>query len=375
MLASAAGHREFTHSGLCDGDEVDLGGLRLRALGTPGHTHEHLSFLLLDGDRPVGVFTGGSLLVGSAARTDLVSPEQTEALARAQYASLRRLAGLPDEVVVWPTHGAGSFCSAPPGTDRVSTIGREKATNPLLQKDDEDGFVAALLGSLGSFPPYFLRLGELNRRGPAVLDQAPGLSPLDVTAARAMLADGARLVDVRPVAEFAAAHVPGALSIPLRPVFASWLGWLAPHDRPLIILRTADQDPAEIAWQATKIGYANLAGELAGGFDAWTAAGHATASTRLVGPGEVAGRVLDIRQTPEFAAGHLPTALHVELGELPRRADEIPGEPLVVMCGHGERAMGAASLLEQAGHRDLAVLTGGPEDWATATGRRLETGL
>jgi rhodanese-related sulfurtransferase/glyoxylase-like metal-dependent hydrolase (beta-lactamase superfamily II) len=375
VLASADGHREFTHSGLRDGDEVDLGGLRLRALGTPGHTHEHLSFLLLDGDRPVGAFTGGSLLVGSAARTDLVSPEQTEALARAQYASLRRLAELPDEVAVWPTHGAGSFCSAPPGTDRVSTIGREKATNPLLRNDDEDDFVAALLGSLGSYPPYFLRLGEINRRGPAVLDQAPGLRPLDVTAVRAMLADGARLVDVRPVAEFAAVHVPGALSIPLRPVFASWLGWLAPHDRPLIILRAADQDPAEIAWQATKIGYTNLAGELSGGIDAWTAAGHATTSTRLVGPGDVEGRVLDIRQTPEFAAGHLPEALHVELGELPRRADEVPGEPLVVMCGHGERAMGAASLLEHAGHRDLAVLTGGPADWATATGQHLETGL
>jgi rhodanese-related sulfurtransferase/glyoxylase-like metal-dependent hydrolase (beta-lactamase superfamily II) len=375
VLASADGHREFTHSGLRDGDEVDLGGLRLRALGTPGHTHEHLSFLLLDGDRPVGAFTGGSLLVGSAARTDLVSPEQTEALARAQYASLRRLAELPDEVAVWPTHGAGSFCSAPPGTDRVSTIGREKATNPLLRNDDEDDFVAALLGSLGSYPPYFLRLGEINRRGPAVLDQAPGLRPLDVTAVLAMLADGARLVDVRPVAEFAAVHVPGALSIPLRPVFASWLGWLAPHDRPLIILRAADQDPAEIAWQATKIGYTNLAGELSGGIDAWTAAGHATTSTRLVGPGDVEGRVLDIRQTPEFAAGHLPEALHVELGELPRRADEVPGEPLVVMCGHGERAMGAASLLEHAGHRDLAVLTGGPADWATATGQHLETGL
>ncbi|GHF35423.1 glyoxylase-like metal-dependent hydrolase (beta-lactamase superfamily II)/rhodanese-related sulfurtransferase [Amycolatopsis bartoniae] len=375
VLASATGHREFTHSGLRDGDEVDLGGLRLRALGTPGHTHEHLSFLLLDSDRPIGVFTGGSLLVGSAARTDLVSPEQTEALARAQYASLQRLAALPDEVAVWPTHGAGSFCSAPPGTDRVSTIGEEKATNPLLNAEDEDSFVAALLGSLGSFPPYFLRLGEINRRGPAILDRTPELAALDVVSVRAMLAEGAQLVDVRPVPEFAAAHVPGALSIPLRPVFASWLGWLAPHDRSLIILRGPDQDPAEIVWQATKIGYTNLVGELTGGIDAWTVAGDATTTTRLVGPDEVAGPVLDIRQTPEFAAGHLPDALHLELGDLLRRADEVPSEPLVVMCGHGERAMGAASLLEQAGHRDLAVLTGGPEDWAAATGRHLETGL
>lgn len=373
VLASAAGHREFTHRGLRDGDEVDLGGLRLRALGTPGHTHEHLSFLLTDGDRPAGVFTGGSLLVGSAARTDLVAPDRTEALARAQYASLQRLAALPDEVAVWPTHGAGSFCSAPPGTERVSTIGREKATNPLLRTADEDSFVTALLESLGSFPPYFLRLAEINRRGP-VLGRTPGLAGLDVTTVRAMLAEGARLVDVRPVAEFAAAHVPGALSIPLRPAFASWLGWLAPHDRPLVIVRGANQDPAEIAWQATKIGYTGLAGELTGGLGAWTAAGHPATSTRLVGPGRVEGRVLDIRQTAEFASGHLPAALHIELGDLDRRAGEVPGEPLVVMCGHGERAMGAASLLERTGHRDLAVLAGGPDDWAAATGRNLETG-
>jgi hydroxyacylglutathione hydrolase len=375
VLASAAGHREFAHTGLRDEDEVDLGGLRLRALATPGHTHEHLSFLLLDGENPVGVFTGGSLLVGAAARTDLVASDRTEALARQQYASLRRLGTLPDEVAVWPTHGAGSFCSAPPGTQRTSTIGREKATNPLLRAEDEDAFVTALLGSLGSFPPYFLRLAEVNRRGPAVLEADPGLPVLEVAAVRALLADGAQLIDVRPVPEFAAAHVPGAVSIPLRPVFASWLGWLAPHDRPLVVLHGTDQDPDEVAWQAAKIGYTNLAGALAGGLDAWRAAQHPVARTRLVHADEIGPRrVLDIRQTAEFAAGHLPGAAHVELGDIADRAGELPREPMVVMCGHGERAMGAASLLEQAGHRDLAVLDGGPDDWTRATGRALDTG-
>jgi rhodanese-related sulfurtransferase/glyoxylase-like metal-dependent hydrolase (beta-lactamase superfamily II) len=373
VLASAAGHREFAHDGLHDHDEVDLGGLRLRALGTPGHTDEHLSFLLLDGDRPLGVFTGGSLIVGAAARTDLVAPERTEELARAQYASLRRLAELPDEVAVWPTHGAGSFCSAPPGSGRTSTIGREKATNPLLRAADEDSFVRELLGSLGSYPPYFRRLGELNRRGVVAETPSP-LPSLDVTAVRRLLADGARLIDVRPLHEFAAAHVPGALSIPLRPVFASWLGWLVPPDVPLVVVRGGGQDPEEIAWQAAKIGYFGLAGELDGGMAAWTAAGLPAASTRLVGPDAVSGPVLDVRQDNEFASGHLPGAQHVELGDLPGRVDEVPQEPLVVMCGHGERAMGAASVLEQAGHRDVAVLTGGPGDWADATGGRLVSG-
>lgn len=374
VLASAAGDREFTHTGLRDGDEVDLGGLRLRVLSTPGHTHEHLSFLLTDGDRPVGVFTGGSLLVGAAARTDLVAPERTEALARAQYASLHRLASLPGETAVWPTHGAGSFCSAPPGSERTSTIGRELATNPLLQAGDEDAFVAALLGSLGSFPPYFLRLGEVNRRGPALLDHDPVVPALDVASVRRLLADGALLVDVRSVAAFARAHVPGGLSIPLRPVFASWLGWLAPHDQPLIVVRDTDQDPNEIAWQAAKIGYDTIVGELDGGVEAWAAAGLPTSGIPLTGADQLGGaQVLDIRQASEFAAGHVPGAVHVELGDLAARVDGLPPGPVVVMCGHGERAMSAASVLEQAGRIDLAVVDGGPQDWTNSTGHPLET--
>ena len=376
VIASAAGHRAFPHTGLRDRDEVDLGGLRLRALGTPGHTDEHLSFLLLDGNLPVGVFTGGSLLVGAAARTDLVDPDRTEALARAQYRSLQRLLTLPDGVAVWPTHGAGSFCSAPPGAERTSSIGREKATNPLLHAADEDAFVAALLGSLGSFPPYFLLLAEQNRRGPAVLDRPPTLAPLDLAEVCALLAEGAVLVDVRPARQFGTAHVPHSLSIPLRPAFATWLGWVAPHDWPLVVLRDADQDPDEVAWQAAKIGYDNLLGELTGGMAAWTAAGQPTAATPLVRPGALdRRRVLDVRQDAEFNAGHVPGARHVELGELPERAGDVPAGPVVVMCGHGERAMTAASLLERAGRLDVGVLVGGPDDVAADHGATSESGV
>ncbi|PXW98869.1 MBL fold metallo-hydrolase [Mycolicibacterium moriokaense] len=375
VLASAAGHREFAHTGLHDGDEVDLGGLRLRALLTPGHTHEHVAFLLLDGAREVGVFTGGSLIVGSAARTDLVSQDRTDELTRAQYRSLHRLAALPADVQVWPTHGAGSFCSAPPGTERTSTIARELATNPLLQATDENAFVTQLLGSLGSHPPYFRRLGEINRLGPPLLDGAPKLASLGVDEVWTRLADGAVLIDARPVDRFAAAHVRGAISIPLRPVFASWLGWLAPTDRPLIIVADADQDSSDIAWQAAKIGYENIVGELDGAMAAWTAAGHDTASIPLTRAGRIDGRrVLDIRQRSEYLDGHLPGAMHVELGDIAHRAAEVPDEPTVVMCGHGERAMGAASLLEAAGHHDLVVLAGGPPDWAAATGGDLQIG-
>jgi hydroxyacylglutathione hydrolase len=379
ILASAAGHRDYTHHRLDDEGEVDLGGLTLRALGTPGHTDEHLAFLLLDGATPLGVFTGGSLIVGSAARTDLVAPERTEELARAQYRSLRRLARLDDEVAVWPTHGAGSFCSAPSGGRRTSTIGAEKAANQLLAAADEDSFVRELLGSLGSFPPYFLRLAEENRRGPAVLTGTPRLPGLHVAEVQAWQAKGGQIVDVRPAAAFSAGHPEGALSIPLRPVFASWLGWLAPHDRPLVVLRESDQDLEEVVWQAAKIGYDNLVGELAGGIEAWQAAGAPVRDIPMVGP-ETSGdvQVLDVRQDAEYVAGHVPGARHVELGELGARLgkgrEEVPDRPTVVMCGYGERAMGAASMLARAGHTDLRVLEGGPQDWVGAHHQRLEEG-
>src|SRR5579859_3129169 len=193
VLASAAGHRAFPHTPLADGDEVDLGGLSLRALATPGHTDEHLSFLLLDGRHELGVFTGGSLIVGSAARTDLLGANRAGELARAQYRSLRRLAELPDPTPVWPTHGAGSFCSAPPGAARVSTIGAEKAGNPLLNAPGEDAFTRHLLGSLGSYPGYFGRLAEVNRRAPALITGSPGLAPLTPMAVRALIGEGGRV--------------------------------------------------------------------------------------------------------------------------------------------------------------------------------------
>src|SRR5579875_1867356 len=318
ILASASGRRAFAHRGLADGDEVDLGGLTLRAWATPGHTAEHLAYLLLDGRRVLGVFTGGSLLVGAVARTDLAGEDHTWPLARALHRSLRRLLTLPDDTPVYPTHGAGSFCSAPPGADRVTTIGREKAGNRLLAADDEDAFAAALLASLGPFPAYFLRLPEHNRRGPAVLASDPLLAPLAPARLRALLAAGGQVIDVRPVRDYAAGHVPGSLAIPLREAFATWLGWLVPDPAiPLAFVLGPGQDPAEAAWQALKIGYENLAGTLAGGMPAWRAAGLPVAATPVLAPGQAdPAAVLDVRQASEYAAGHLPGAATIELGAL-----------------------------------------------------------
>jgi hydroxyacylglutathione hydrolase len=378
VLAPRASRLGFTHRGLEDGQEFDLGGLTLRVLATPGHAPEHVSYLLLDGGRPLALFSGGALLVGTVARTDLAGPELTEPLARAAYRSLhQRLLSLPDDLQVYPTHGAGSFCAAPAGDERTTTIGAERRHNRLLAAPDEDSFVAQLLASFGSYPPYFLRLRDRNRVGPELLGRDWRVLPLLSTEqAQQHMAGGGVVIDARPIDAVAAGHIPGALSIALRPAFASWLGWLLDDTRPLLFVLDEDQDRGELARQCRTIGYDHLVGELAGGMAAWRAAGLPQAQLPMVEAEAIAehpGVVLDVRQASEVAAGHLPGAVAVELGALAgdRLPAQLPEGPVAVMCSHGERAMTAASLLERAGHKQLRVARGGPRDWQRGTGQAL----
>lgn len=371
VVAARAAGLEHPHAGLADRDTLDLGGLTLEALATPGHTPEHLAYLLRDASRPVALFSGGSLLVGAVARTDLTAPERTEELARSLWRSLQeRLLALPDELPVHPTHGAGSFCSIAPGEDRVTTIGRERASNPLLAAAGEDDFVRRLVAGFGTFPPYFLELREVNRRGPLVYGRFPALEPLQVARVAALVAGGAVVVDARPIRSFAAGHLPGSLSIPLRPQFASWLGWLVARDAPIVLVLGDDQDPAELVRQCLVIGYERLAGCLAGGVDAWRSAGHQVATMELAAPRDATGTWIDVRQRAEFESGHVPGAINVELGDVADRTPSLPPGPLTIMCGHGERAMSAASILASHGRSDVAVLVGGPADVIASRGRR-----
>jgi hydroxyacylglutathione hydrolase len=378
VLAPGASRLGFRHRGLEDGEELDLGGLTLQVLATPGHAPEHVSYLLVDAGRPLALFSGGALLVGTVARTDLAGPELTEPLARAAYRSLhRRLLPLPDELSVYPTHGAGSFCAAPAGGGRTTTIGAERRHNQLLAAPDEDRFVAELRAGFGSYPPYFLRLRDRNRAGPELLGREWRVLPLRSTdQVREHLAGGGVLVDARPTAAFAGGHIPGAISIALRPAFASWLGWLLDDAQPLVFVLDEDQDRGELARQCRTIGYDHLVGELAGGMAAWGAANLPQAQLSMVEAEQLddqPGVVLDVRQASEVADGHLPGAVAVELGALARdrQSGELPEGPVTVMCAHGERAMTAASLLERAGHKELRVVRGGPQDWQRATGQAL----
>jgi hydroxyacylglutathione hydrolase len=369
ILAPAASHLATAYRGLEDGEEVDLNGLTLRALATPGHTPEHLAYLLLDGSKPLALFSGGAILPGGAARPDLIGPDQTHPLARELYRSAhQRLVGLPDDLAVYPTHGAGSFCSAGAVGHRTTTLGSERHESALFTTVTEDAFVHTFLAGLGTYPHYFLRLRSMNQQGTRLYGvKPPQLALLSVDEFRGYQAAGAIVIDVRPFVDFARGHIPAALSNALRPAFASWLGWIVPAERPLGFVRAPDQDGRDLVEQCLKIGYENLIGELEGGMDAWRAAGLpvSTIAIRQVDD-EPQGVPLDVRQASEWASGHIPGAQHVELGSVMASAGAIPGGPLTIYCGHGERAMTAASLLEGQGRESLAVLDGGFDAWRNA---------
>ena len=315
FIAPRASQLESPHRPVSDGAHVNLaGGIDLVAVATPGHTPDHHAYLLVERDAPVALFSGGSLMVGTVGRTDLCGSDLAVPLAHEMFAGLRRFDGLPDDLAVYPTHGAGSFCSAPGASQRTSTLGHERDTNPLFSITDEDVFVERLVAGFGTFPTYFARLPELNRRGPTRYDSLPQLAALQPDDVERHLSSGGIVVDARPVDAFSARHIPGSLSNTLRPVFASWLGWLVEQNRPIAFVLDPDQDRADLVRQCLDVGHEHLAGELAGGIDAWTRTGRATSAIPLVDPGAMSGQVIDVRQRNEYASGHVPGAINIELG-------------------------------------------------------------
>lgn len=360
LLAPAESRLRFDYLGLSDGDDFDLGGLTLRVIATPGHTPEHSAYLLMDGSDSLALFSGGTLIVGGVARTDLISPDLTEELARLAYRSIRdRLLILPDDLPVYPTHGAGSFCSTAVTGERTTTIGLERSSNPMLQASDEDDFVVLLTGSLGSYPPYFLRLRDSNQAGPRIFGPSPPAIPrLTPDEVARLMERGAEVVDVRPIVHFAAGHIPGSVSIELREQFATWLGWVVDPNRVLVFVADPVQDLADAVIQSLNIGYEQFGGYLVGGITAWQESGRSVTNVRILGADEIPSRlaIVDVRQESEWETGHVPTAIHVELGEIAERGAQLTGE-LVLHCGHGQRSMTAASLLQRAGKADVTVTT------------------
>jgi len=378
--ASLEAHLGFDHQPLVDGDELPMGSFTIQVLTTPGHTPEHISFKALGADEetPAALFSGGALIVGGAARTDLLGHERSVPLARNLYHTLRdKLMLLPDEVAVYPTHGAGSFCAAPASSDRVTTIGRERRHNPLTQPQTEDEFVQRALDGLPSYPVYYQHLRAVNRRGARVFGDLPLLRPLAAQEVQAQLEHGALLLDTRPPMAFSRGHVPGAYSISLDAPLTTWAGWLIPFGSPLVLATDTADDRLDATRQLLRIGYDNLLGYLDGGVEAWAAAGLRLETVTVISAQEMRARmrdeglaVLDVRQLSEWQAGHIPGAIHIENGRLPYDDLQIAGlptaRPLAVHCAHGSRSMAGVAVLWRRGCRNLIQVEGGFDEWQSA---------
>jgi glyoxylase-like metal-dependent hydrolase (beta-lactamase superfamily II)/rhodanese-related sulfurtransferase len=345
-------------------------GLAIRPLHTPGHTPEHTSYLVLLDGAPHAVFTGGSLLVGAAGRSDLLGEQYAHQLAVLQWGSLQRLATLPDDTGVYPTHGEGSFCTASGAGRTTSTIGQEKAENPLYTFDDAESFVANQLSGLVPYPLYYAHMGPTNKQNPTALEVAavPDIGPDEI---EAHLEAGGAVLDGRDRYAFAAGHVPGSLGIELGDSFAPWAGWLLDYDSPVMLVLAADHDATNAAIELGRIGFEHVAGVMRG-VDAWAESGREVASYQnvtidelMAARNEDAGlQVIDVRDPLEWEAGHLPGSIHHYVPEfhhgLPAGLDT--SRPVWLVCRTGNRASIAAGLIETLGATPVVVAKGGVPD-------------
>jgi rhodanese-related sulfurtransferase/glyoxylase-like metal-dependent hydrolase (beta-lactamase superfamily II) len=360
---------QFPHRPVRPGERLRLGELQIDVLASPGHTPEHVSYVFRNEELAPVLFSGGSLIAGGAARTDLIDPSMTETLTRAQYRTLTQaFAELPDETRLLPTHGGGSFCSVGSTGKSATTLGQERRGNRLLEFSSEDEFATWFPTTFPAAPAYFFRMRALNRSGPRLRSGISGPPPLGPTEFEGAIKQ-ALVVDVRSVSDYAAGHVPGSLSNPLRSSFPVWLGWLVPPQVPLAFV-TEDVRIGKVVEEALLVGYEIFAGWLAGGMSAWEHDRKPIARSKVVDPSEATRSLLrgaialDVREPSEVAAGGIPGARHIPLGELAERADELPKTaPILAYCGQGERASSAISVLERAGFRDLSILPGGFGAW------------
>ena len=365
-LVNGADDVSFARTPLSDGQVVEVGDrMRVTALATPGHTFTHLSYALTESgaddglDHSVGVFSGGSLLFGATGRPDLLGPDHTDELVRHQHASAHRLAELlPDDADVYPTHGFGSFCSATQSEATSSTIGQEKASNPVLTQDEQT-YVDELLAGLGPWPAYYAHMGPANSAGPS----APDLSPpelADAAQLRARIEAGEWVVDLRNRTAFAAGHAPGTLNFGLDGGFATYLGWLVTWGTPITLLGATAADVAEAQRELVRIGIERPAAHATGGPDDWSEgelSSFATATfadlAQVRHHREVV--VLDVRRTDEHDAARISGAVNVPLHELWDRLADVPAGEVWVHCAGGYRASVAASMLDAAGRTLVAI--------------------
>jgi hydroxyacylglutathione hydrolase len=371
----------FPHRELRDGDQLELGRIHIRTVHTPGHTPEHLSFLVYDtvrtAETPELLLSGDFLFVGSVGRPDLMGEDAKVTLASRQYDSVQNIAGLPDGLEVHPGHGAGSMCGAGMSARPMSTLGFERVANPFLQPGlTRNEFVDHLLGDLPPFPPYYRRMKVLNARGASPLNGLPGGRQLPAGEFHALVQNGHLVIDLRDQIAFGGAHIPGAFGLGAGPNLSVWAAWVVPCDRPLLLVGSEPSEAAEAVRALVRVGLDDVRGSLEGGMGAWIAAGYAVSALRQQSPGELLAelsrdrrlQIIDVRSDDEWRSGHIQGATHLMGGDVPERAAELAraGAPLALVCQTGYRSTVAASVLARAGLADVRSVAGGMNAWQHA---------
>lgn len=379
LLAGARAELGYAARPFEDGARLQMGEVEFEVLHTPGHTPEHISLLVRDrsrGEEPLMLLSGGALLVADVARPDLLGEAaEKRRNAKALCRTLRdKILPLPDHVLVYPTHVAGSLCGGNIGSMLVTTVGYERRLNDMLMnlERDEDFEQRCLdTGPLPTVPPYWRRMRRQNQAGPdplGILADTPALTPEAFTERM----DGALVLDCRSPEAYSGAHIPGSLNVGAGTAFPTWAGSVLPEDaRVLLVLEYPEQLPG-IRWDLLRIGYREPLGWLAGGMQAWRTASRPLDFLSQWTPEELDSRrremgnlfVLDVRQPAEWEAGHVPGAHHIPGGELPGRVDEVPDDrPVAVYCGSGYRSSVAASLLKRHGRHRIVNVIGGFSAW------------
>jgi hydroxyacylglutathione hydrolase len=377
VVAPADSGLEFAHRRIADGEEVPVGAGRIRAVRAPGHTYHHTAYLGLDeSGQVVGAFTGGSIIIGSAGRTDLLGPEHTEELTRLQWESAQRLQSLlPERAELLPTHGAGSFCSAQPsGGERRAALIDERVRNVVLASPDFASFRVLHLANPGPIPAYYRHMAPINRAGPQVYGTPPRpalLSPADLEReARA----GAPVIDVRDRFAFARAHVPASISLEEGESTLAYLSWATPFDNALVLVVQDGEQADRFTADLLGIGYEEVRGYLP--FEEWRAAGQPMATLEAVDAAEAVrihqdGRrpVYDVRFDSDRRDLDLPGALHRPIDRLAEWLPEVDASSPLVVCGGGSRATTVASILQAHGRTPSVLIDGGAADLLDARER------
>jgi hydroxyacylglutathione hydrolase len=366
---------KFAHQEFEDGQELEVGDLRIVAVHTPGHTPEHLSFLVYENSRcgqPLALFAGDFIFVGSLGRPDLLGEAAKQQLAKALYDSVHtRVENLPDGVELYPGHGAGSLCGVGMADRSQSTLGYERFCNIFMAERRKEEFVETILKTVPPFPDYYRRMKRVNSEGPKLLEVIPGGEALTPREFRELMTKlNPVIIDLRRPEAFGGAHIPGSLNIGAGQNLSMWAGWVVPYDRPILLVGEENTDIEQARRSLIRVGFDNIRGYLKSGMSKWIEAGFEQAhlpqqSVReLFQELEEKPFVLDVRSTSEWKSGHIEGAVHIPGGELPKKIGEIPlNKPVHVICGSGYRSSVASSVLLNAGLKNITNVVGGMGAW------------